>query len=107
MEIITINSEAYQNLERKINHIAEFVYGMQKPQTDRWLDSDEAAELLGVSSRTLQRLRTDKEIDYSMLRGRCRYRLSEIERLLAERIVSHNPQTLDEFHRNHISQIKK
>ena len=103
MEIITMDSKAYQNLEKKINDIAEFVYGTKTTQEDRWLDTDDAAEMLGVSTRTLQRLRTDREIDYSMLRGRCRYRLSEIERVLNDRIISSNPKTLEELREVYLS----
>ena len=103
MEIITMDSKVYQNLEKKINDIAEFVYGTKTIQEDRWLDTDDAAEMLGVSTRTLQRLRTDREIDYSMLRGRCRYRLSEIERVLNDRIISSNPKTLEELREGYLS----
>ena len=35
-----------------------------------------------------------------MLRGRCRYKLSEIEKGLNEKIIVCDPQTLDELRRN-------
>lgn len=97
MEVITIDSIAYQKLEKKINDIAEFVFAMNPIEEDKWLSSDETAELLGISTRTLQRLRSERVINYSMLRGRCRHKSSEIERILNERVVSSNPKTLDEI----------
>lgn len=98
MEIITIDSEAYQELKEQITLIATFVCGLQnKTVEDRWIDSNEAILLLGVSERTLQRFRSERIIDYSIIKGRCRYRLSEIERILEEHIVSSSPKTLKEL----------
>lgn len=97
MEIITMHSKAYQELKEQINNIAQFVYSTQTPNEDRWLDSEDVIELLGISGRTLQRLRSERTINFSFLRGRCRYRLSEINRVLEERIVSSNPKTLEEL----------
>ncbi len=34
--------------------------------------------MLNVSKRTMQRMRTDHRIEYVVVRGSCRYRLSEI-----------------------------
>ena len=39
-----------------------------------------AAHLLNVSTRTLQRMRSEQRIGYVVLRGKCRYRQSEIDR---------------------------
>ena len=49
---------------------------------DRLLNTAQAAELLNVSTRTLQRMRDDHRIEYVIVRGTCRYRLSEVQRLL-------------------------
>ena len=94
MKVITIDSEAYKLLARKIERIFEYV----KRQEDKiaeaqpdpasvWLDNDEAAALLEVSKRTLQRLRTAGELTYSIRGGRVRYTLSEVQRLVAGRVV--------------------
>jgi hypothetical protein len=52
------------------------------------VDNDEAASLLEVSKRTLQRLRSGDEITYSIRWGRVRYTLDEIRRFLAGRVVA-------------------
>ena len=67
-----------------------------------WLDSMEVARLLGISTKTLQRLRKDQLISYSLFRGRCLYRLSDIERALNERLITCNPQTLEQFRKNYL-----
>ena len=62
-----------------------------------WLTSEELAELLKISTRTLQRMRKERTIPYCMIRSKCLYRFSDVEKCISQRIVSCNPQTLDEF----------
>lgn len=66
-----------------------------------WLTSEELADLLKISTRTLQRMRKERVIPYTMLRSKCLYRLSDIEQCIAKRIVTCNPQTLEEFRKNY------
>jgi hypothetical protein len=110
MELVTFESKAYQELIRKIERIAEFVVKAEKPLSDEkrevWLDSMEVARLLNISTKTLQRLRREQLISYSMLKGRCLYRLSDIEQALNDRIITCNPQTLDEFRKNYLLHAK-
>ena len=70
---------------------------------ETWLDSNQLAEALGISTRTLQRLRDENLISYSMLRGRCMYKLSEVERCLEERTIRCKPQTLEDFRKNYLT----
>lgn len=110
MEVITIDSQVFKELTEKIDRIAEFVIKKEiisQPSTDIWLDSNEVVDLLKVSSRTLQRLRTENQINYSMLRGKCRYRLSDIEKVLNDRIVSTSPKTLEDFRKNYLMKGKR
>lgn len=103
MDVITMEATAYKELIRKIEKIADYVFKKEsKPNEEEeiWLDNQEVANLLRISTKTLQRLRKENLISYSMLRGRCRYKLSEIERGLNEKIIVFDPHTLDEFRRN-------
>ena len=103
MDVITMEATAYKELIRKIEKIADYVFKKEsKPNEEEeiWLDNQEVANLLRISTKTLQRLRKENLISYSMLRGRCRYKLSEIERGLNEKIIGCDPHTLDEFRRN-------
>ena len=106
MEVITMDSKAYQDLVDKINKIADYVISKNEnskvPEQEIWLDSQEVANLLRISTKTLQRLRKDKLISYTILRGRCLYKLSEIERGLNERVITCDPRTLEEFQRNYL-----
>ena len=103
MDVITMEATAYKELIRKIEKIADYVFKKEsKPNEEEeiWLDNQEVANLLRISTKTLQRLRKENLISYSMLRGRCRYKLSEIERGLNEKTIVCDPHTLDEFRRN-------
>lgn len=107
MEVITLESRAYKDLVERIDRISDFVVKCEsgiKPQGSEeiWLDSQEVSNLLRISTRTLQRLRKENLISYSILRGRCLYKFSEIERMLNERLIICDPQTLDEFRRNYL-----
>ena len=106
MELITFESKAYQELLKKIERIAEYISKVETAVPDGkkkvWMDSMEVARLLGISTKTLQRLRKDQLISYSLFRGRCLYRLSDIERALNERLITCNPQTLEQFRKNYL-----
>lgn len=88
MEIITIESSAYKELVEKIDKIAGYVRenerAKKKDAPDVWLRNEEVMSLLGVSRRTLQRLRENGRIGYAIFRGACRYPLAEVERLIGE-----------------------
>ncbi len=106
MEIVSFESEVYRELVGKIDKIAEYVLKKEdeaiNPKDEVWLDSKEVANLLRVSTKTLQRLRKDGLIAYSVLRGRCLYRLSDIEKGLNDRLIKGSPETLQEFHRKYL-----
>lgn len=106
MEIITIESTAYKELVEKIDRIAGYVRESertrQKTMPEVWLNREQVMSLLGISRRTLQRLRDGKKIEYAIFRGACRYRLSEVERLVAESVIDGNPQRIEDFKRNYL-----
>ena len=71
MELITFESKAYHELVGKIDKIAGYIAKCESSASMKdkeiWLDSNELAELLKISTRTLQRLRKDNLISYTML----------------------------------------
>lgn len=105
MEIITLESSAYKELLAKIDRI-EYHILSSKVEADGnkvnvWLSSKEVMSLLGVSPRSLQRLRDKKQISYAMFGRACRYHISEIERLIKESIINNDAQSLDELKHNY------
>lgn len=115
MEIITMESTAYKELVEKIDRIAGYVRESERTKkgdgADVWLCNEEVMSLLGISRRTLQRLRDGGRIRYAIFRGACRYHFSEVARMVEESVVECNPQRLEDFKRNYLlrtgSQRKK
>ena len=104
MEVITLDQEAYKNLVSKIEKIADYVFKKENNpsvEPEIWLTNEELSDLLKISTRTLQRMRNEKSIPYFMMRGKCLYRLSDIESNIAKRIMTCHPQTLNEFRKNY------
>ena len=104
MELFTFDHPAYQELVNKINRIADYVFHKEaSPQQkqETWLTSEELADLLRISTRTLQRMRKDQTIPYTILRRKCLYRLSDVEKCIADRIITCSPQTLEDFYKNY------
>ena len=94
MKVITIESEAYKSLVRKIERIHSVMKKQAKenatPQPDPseiWVSDQEAATMLQVSKRTMQRLRSKGEITHSIRGGKARYTLAEVKRLLSGRVI--------------------
>lgn len=108
MKVITIEDEAYKRLVRKIDRVYNYI----KEQSDKdavplpdtaqiWIGNEEAAEILEISQRTLQRLRSNGEITYSIRGGKARYTLQEIQRLITGRIVVSKYRQEDDLLRAH------
>lgn len=106
MEVITIDSEAYKNIVEKIDSIANYI----KDQNDtdgsanldnEWVDSYEVCTFLKISERTLQRLRTNGTISYSIISGKTYYTITEIKRVLKERLIKSTDEHLQDLIRGH------
>ena len=106
MKVITMESSAFRALAEQIAEIAEYIRDSPPKNKgvmpDRLLTNREAARLLNVSTRTLQRMRSEQRIGYVVLRGKCRYRRSEIDRLLKACTVNEDAATPQEMKHNHM-----
>lgn len=105
MDVITLESEAYKNLVSKINTIAKFVLDNQKDDTtdldEMWVDSYEVCTFLKISERTLQRMRSNRVISYSIISGKSYYTIGEIKKLLIEKKLRSNEECLNDLINNH------
>lgn len=105
MKVITMESSVFRSLTEQIAEIAAHVRAVsgdkRAASPDRLLTTREAAQLLNVSTRTLQRMRSEQRIGYVVLRGKCRYRQSEIDRLLEDSTVTGEAATPEQMKRNH------
>ena len=76
MNLIIVSSEVWKLFMQKIDCIYEYVNAQAQRETaaqpdplKEWVDNDEACEILKVSKRTMQRLRSNGQISYSLRGG--------------------------------------
>jgi excisionase family DNA binding protein len=98
MKVITIESEAYKYMMRKIDRVEMYFRKWQEAQEEKkikknpdtagaLLFNDEVADMLEVSLRTLQRLRSNGEITFSIFCGRARYKLDDVQKFIQRQVV--------------------
>jgi len=90
MNVIIIGSKAYKELVGRIEKIERTLAGKKQqnaPSDDDWVDGKTICRYLGISPRTLQRLRSDRVISYSSLNHKLYYTFGDIKRVLHERSV--------------------
>lgn len=111
MEVITIETRAFKELEAKIDAIADFLANSQTTdninEDDIWVDSYEVCTFLKISEKTLQRLRVAGDITYSNIRGRYFYKISEIKRMLENRLIKSTKENLKDLVTNHKLYVKE
>ena len=105
MDVITIESTAFLELEAKINLIAKFVNEQQPSSTenpnDTWVDNYDVCTFLKISERTLQRLRSKGIVSYSVISGKSYYTITEVKRMLTQHIIRSNQECLADLINNH------
>ena len=103
MEVITIESQAFKNLMSKVDTIFGYVISQQNTNDDddSWVDSYEVCTFLKMSDRTLQRLRSENKINYSRIRGKNYYKISEIKRMMEENLIRRSEECLQDLIQNH------
>lgn len=81
MQVITIQSEAFQEIVTKLDGILAKVNEekSKQPLTDIWLDNQQVCELLKISVRTLQTYRDEGVLTFSQIGSKIYYRASDIE----------------------------
>lgn len=85
MQVVMMESSAYQNLIDRLERIEKYVIRATERQAalddeDVWLDNEQVCQLLDVSTRSLQRYRSEGKLPYQMYGKKCRYRLSDVEK---------------------------
>jgi len=81
MEVITISSEAFQEIIKNISEISKKIdhTNKQHPLSDTWLDIQDVCHLLKISKRTLQSYRDNRLLSYSQISGKIYFKASDIE----------------------------
>ena len=82
MEVITIQSEAFNAIVEKIEAVNKKLETKEKEPKEKWLDNQELMQLLKISKRTAQHYRDSGLISFSQVGAKIYYRLSDVETLL-------------------------
>ncbi|GHT26755.1 transcriptional regulator [Bacteroidia bacterium] len=106
MEVITIESKAFKNIIERLEKISRYVKEHSESDHEGWVDSHDVCTYLKISIRTLQRLRAQKLLNYSIIRGKSYYKLSEIQRMLDENLIKGNPQNFQDLLANYYKNAK-
>ena len=111
MEVITIDSKAFQQLVEKVNLIAEYVHEAKLEQAansdDEWVDSQVVCQYLRICEKTLQRLRAAGKISYSCVGNKYYYQLAEIKRCLKAHLIKSGEEMLDDLMQNGVYTPRK
>lgn len=108
MEVIMIESNAYQDVIERLERIERYVIETSQSNEDldkMWVDSYAVCRYLQISERTLQRLRSRGEIPYSNLGGKNYYTLGAIKRALESRTIKCRAEQFSEL-RVHYEKIR-
>lgn len=111
MQVITIDSNVAKSLFQKLNFIENYIKeSIPNFKDDEiWVDNYEVCTFLHISDRTLQRLRQEGLIEYSILKGKAYYKVGEIKRMLNDRLIKRDPsliQNLIDNHKQYVEQRK-
>lgn len=103
MEIITIEAKAYRELIEKIDQLHSYIkkdITEKKKLEGRYLVNDTLSEILGVSKRTMQRMRSKEIISYSIWNGQCYYSYQDVINAINKNRVRIKPILMSELYRN-------
>ncbi|MCM1290303.1 MAG: hypothetical protein NC201_07930 [Prevotella sp.] len=75
-------------------------------KTERLLTRKEAAGVLGVSERTIDRYRDERKLRWVMVRGRVGIEKEALWELICSETIDHAPKTRDEFERNYQKYVR-
>ena len=94
MEIITFESKAYKELDNKITAIADYIFNHTEAESTNedeiWVDSYEVCT-----------------VTYSNIKGHYFYKIGEIKRLLEERLIKRDKDSINDLITNHQLYVKE
>lgn len=106
-----MESESFKRLMEKVDSIADYIKNKEISKDvdldEAWVDSYEVCTFLRISERTLQRLRTNGTITYSVISGKTYYTISEIKRVLKERLVKRGDECLEDLIKSHQEYLQR
>lgn len=82
MEVITLQSEAFQAIMKRMDEINAALTQKQTTPEETFLDNQQFIQLMNISKRTAQAWRDEGIISFSQVGSKIYYRMSDIQKLL-------------------------
>ena len=86
MEIVILEKKTFEYLLSNVQRLTEEVDSLARrcrdKRLEKWMDNRQVCEVLRISERTLQTLRSKRQITYTRIGRRFYYRPQEVERVL-------------------------
>lgn len=82
MEVITIDSKAYQDLINRLDKLSAEILEKQNGMSKKFIDNQEFLLLMNISKRTAQNWRDNQIIAFSQVGHKIYYKLSDVEELI-------------------------
>lgn len=104
--MVMMEKSDFDRLVGQIEEIAEHIRKSEEKESakkaDLWISNREAMNILGVSSRTLQRYRDTGRIPFFKMGRNCRYRLSDVEHALEKYRIDGREESPDRLLRQYL-----
>ena len=108
MKIITIEEKAWQQLNDRINTIADHLKKLDDTSyDDLWLNNHEVCQYLHISEKTLWRMPSKGEISYSKIYGQYFYTIGTIKELLNTNAIQSSDKYVQELIKKGKSYVEK
>ena len=108
MKIITIEEEAWEHLNSRINAIADYLKKIENTSyDDLWLNNHEVCQYLHISEKTLWRMRTKGELAHSKIYGQYFYTIGAIKDMLNANAVQSSDEYVQQLMEKGKSYIEK
>jgi hypothetical protein len=87
MEITVLDIQILKALHREVKEVSDLISEITSPykalqQVTKWLDHQEACQLLGISKRTLQTYKAKGILGATQINRKTYFRLTDVELLL-------------------------
>lgn len=98
----------FEKLCSEVEFLREFIRETLENcyKTERLLTRKEAAGVLGVSERSIDRYRDERKLRWIMTRGRVGIEKEALWELIRSETIDHAPKTRDEFERNYQKYVR-
>lgn len=98
MKIITIEEEAWKELNHQIKFLSNYIRNQQNRSLDElWLNNHEVCQYLRISEKTLYRMRKKGELPYSKIHGQYFYTIDAITDMLNAHAVRSSEEYITEL----------